>query len=1135
MNKGAVPSSSPEREGVEKPAIAWLQRLGYTHLSGKAVGEQQSHRHLLPILTDVLTDRLLAFNPWLADVASGAESVLRELRKFWNDNLMEANQKCWESVVHGSAIQIKDADGRLRSVCFFDQVEPLNSLQRNEFHVVDQFVGTNSDGDEFRPDLLLFINGLPLAMIECKASHVKIGKGINQLLAYQNSHPRHFVFNQVCAAINRSQALYGAIFTPEAFYFRYRLEEKELALVTQLKGSEPNEQDKLLWALFEPSRFVELVCQFVLFELDEGRTIKKLPRYQQWRAVRKTIAKLTADKSEGGPSGGVVWHTQGSGKSLTMAYLARYLRAQCLGLNNPSVLVLTDRTDLDRQISNTFANVGMSPIKAPSVAGLERMLSNDYGSVFTSTVQKFQERDGKPIKAAAKDSESENEELQTRVRRVLEGNQFFICEDVNVHFGKLNADGTAKPNKWVEQSREAVDFHVLTTKPNFYVLVDEAHRSQYGFLATFMRASLPNAKFVAFTGTPLNKGDRNTLDAFMGASGSGDYIDTYRLDEAVADGATLPIKYQEGMTELTVDPELDKAFGDLFGQEDEVRQKQLKQALLKKRRTAKDRIDENARHLIEHFLGSVKAKGFKGMLVCDGRDMAVRYKDTLDAMMAERKDAGQETFESRVVISLGGITENKTGVNEAKAAYEVHGRQHKLQTIEERVRSEIKEGKEPVAVPTDDIPNLVNNLFKKPYCFMETGDESQNDENTINVNNIGLLIVSDMLLTGWDAPIVNTLYLDKPLKEHTLLQAIARVNRTRKGKNAGYIVDYYGVVEYLDQALSIYGGDVKPEQIWTDINSELPKLETALQKVLNLLPKKHDLVKQSELYKDDADRYLDPDVRLDVVDEFLAAFKEFNARLDVVLPDERGARYKPYFKVLGEIKLALRNKLPDDAHKGPLNQLESELLQQLLDEHIEADEVRSLLGKEISILDANDMERLRKLKSLGSQALTMKNQLKHTIATGKQKNPGFFGPLEEALKKLIEDEKEKRIEQAEFLQQLELFSQQIREKASGAQQAGFSSPAQIAVYDYLGSQLSDQLSDQASDGQDSVSARQWTQALFEDENIGSVLASPIWKEKKEIHKELQKQIRKKLRALAGWDMSTARQHAATLFDILLNN
>lgn len=250
MNKDATTSSSPELEGVEKPAIAWLQKLGYTHLSGKVVGERQAHRHLPPILNDVLTDRLLALNYWLAEVANGTETVLRELRKFWNDKLMEANQTCWESVIHGSAIQVKDKAGRPRSVCFFDQVSPL----KNAFHVVDQFVGTNSDGDEFRPDLLLFINGLPLAMIECKASHVKISKGINQLLSYQNSHPRHFVFNQVCVAINRNQAVYGAVYTPEQFYFRYRLEAGEEAEVRSLSGKKPTEQDRLLWALFEPTQ-----------------------------------------------------------------------------------------------------------------------------------------------------------------------------------------------------------------------------------------------------------------------------------------------------------------------------------------------------------------------------------------------------------------------------------------------------------------------------------------------------------------------------------------------------------------------------------------------------------------------------------------------------------------------------------------------------------------------------------------------------------------------------------------------------------------------------------------------------------------------------------------------------------------
>ncbi len=496
-------SSAPELTGVERPAIHWLETLGYTHLPGKFVGLQQEHRHLPPLLTDILRDRLLALNPWLADVSGSVETALRELRQFGagfasagasSEPLMAANESFWQNVVHQGNIQIKDNDGRLRSVRFFN---PDNVLD-NTFHVVDQYVGSNSEGDRFKPDLLLFINGVPLAIIECKASHVKISQGIQQLLSYQNSHPRHFLYNQVCVAINRNEGLYGAIFTPEAFYLRYRLEPEEEQRVSALSDEPITEQQRLLWALFEPSRFLQLVSHFVLFELEDGRTLKKLPRYQQWRAVNKALTRLTKDDK-----GGVVWHTQGSGKSLTMAYLARLLRAPSTGLGNPSILVLTDRTDLDRQISNTFRNIGLSPMKAPSVAGLEQMLSNDYGGIFTSTVQKFQERDGKPLTpASADDEEAENGLNRTRVRRIHQDGQFFICTDKNSQFGVLDNNGNPLPPKWAEQSREAVDFRVLSNKPNFYVMVDEAHRSQYGFLAAFMRASLPKAKFVAFTGTP---------------------------------------------------------------------------------------------------------------------------------------------------------------------------------------------------------------------------------------------------------------------------------------------------------------------------------------------------------------------------------------------------------------------------------------------------------------------------------------------------------------------------------------------------------------------------------------------------------------------------------------------------------
>jgi len=1090
-----------EKNGVETPAIEWLVRLGYTRLPGSAV--QVEHRPLAPVLEDILKPRLLSLNSWLTNAPGGVGAALVELRKRVNNDLLPANKAFWEQVVHRSDIQVKDAEGKPRSVRFFDATTAAN----NDFHVVDQYVGRNADDEVFRPDLLLFVNGLPLAIIECKASHHRLDEALAQLDGYRASFPSQFVFNQVSLGLNRRQGLYGTIFTSPAFYAHYRLQESERAEVAAFLGAEPSEQEQLLWALFEPSRFLELITHFVLFETRDGKTVKKLPRYQQWRAVRKAIQRLTAPK----PMGGVVWHTQGSGKSLTMALLARMLRAESTGLNNPTVLVLTDRRDLDKQIFDTFHAVGIKAIQAVSVDGLVKMLSNDYGSVFSSTVQKFQEGEQLDDAAAPAPDDEEDDALQaTRHKRVRVDKDFFMVEERNAQFGQHDADGALLPAKWEEVSREKVNFRVLSAKTNFYVLVDEAHRSQYDFLAAFMRASLPNAKFVAFTGTPLLNDDKHTLAEFGGDT----YIDEYRLHEAVADGATLPIKYQDAWVSLAPNAQLDQAFKDQFIREPEARQLALKKELLLRWRQAGDRLEQVASHLVEHFLTNVQAKGLKAMLVCDGREMAVRYKDMLDAIMTERTEQGLPTFQSRVVISLASMTVSRTGASVLEEAAEYKVNPEKVQSIEERVRAEIKAGKEPVAMPTEQIANFVSKLFPLPY-----GDEAKGKDGQVHANNVGLIIVSDMLLTGWDAPIVGTMYLDKPLKEHTLLQAIARVNRTLAGKNAGYIVDYHGVVEHLDHALKIYGGEVQPAQVWEGVESELPKLQATLDRILKLLPKKHDPVSQREDYKDDAERFLDPASRLDAVEDFLELVKQFNRSIDIILPDVRGVPFKPYFTLFAEIRLMLRDKLPGNTYRERITKLESVLLQQLLDEYIDASPAKSLLGKEVSILDAADMARLKKLASPGSQALVMKNQLKHTIVTGRDKDPAFFDKLAEELEKLLAEEKAGRISQAQFLEQLDLFGQRIKDKDN----TGFANPAHSALFHYLESHLA------------SETARVVTTKLFEDEDLCHTMASGNWKQMPDLHPEIKKRIGGLLAPLAGWQRAVAREHAGNLLTILLKN
>lgn len=1093
-----------EQLGVELPAIAWLQTLGYTHVPGSAVNG--GLRHLAPVLEDVLRPRLLALNPWLATAPGGVDAALLELRKRVATDLLPANQAFWQQVLHRSDIQLADANGLMRSVHFLDATD----ASRNDFSVVSQYVGRSADGDGFRPDLLLFVNGLPLAIIECKASHHRLDEALVQLDGYQRSFAPQFVFNQVCVALNARAGRYGAVGNKPEAYARYRLQADELAVVAALRGlpcplsgEEPTEQDQLLWALFEPSRFLQLVTHFVLFETREGKTVKKLPRYQQWRAVRKAVQRLTAPT----PQGGVVWHTQGSGKSLTMALLARMLRADSTGLGNPTVLVLTDRKDLDKQIFETFHAVGIRAIQAVSVDGLVKLLGNDYGSVFTSTVQKFQEgeKPANPANPASTDADADADTdtddgdpgQAQRHRRVRDGKDFYMLHERNTHHGQVDAAGVMKPAKWEEVSREKVHFRVLSSKSNFYVLVDEAHRSQYDFLAAFMRASLPQAKFIAFTGTPLLQDDKHTLGEF----GGGAYIDEYRLHEAVADGATLPIKYIDAWVALAADAGLDQAFKDQFSHLPEAKQLALQRELLRRWRTAGGRMEQVAAHLVEHFIANAQAKGLKAMLVCDGRDQAVAYKDLIDALMLKRATQGLHTFESRVVVSLAGMTAQRTGlsVQEEAAQYKVDIK--KVITIEERVRAALKAGKEPVAMPAEKITNFVGKLFPQAD------------------NPVGLVIVSDMLLTGWDAPIVGTMYLDKPIKEHTLLQAIARVNRTLPPhKNAGYIVDYHGVVDELDEALKMYGGDVKPQQVWQSVESELPKLQATLERILKLLPRQHDPVRAREAYKLDAERHLDPATRLDAVEDFLELVKQFNRSVDIILPDVRGVPFKPYFTLFGEIRLMLRDKLPEGAQRERITRLESALLQRLLDEYVAASPAHSLLGKEVSILNAGDMARLKALASPGSQALVMKNQLKHTIATGHDKDPGFFDKLAAELDKLLAEEKAGRISQAQFLEQLELFGTRVREKDN----TGFATAAQSAVYHYLAALL------------DGDTAQAATTQLFADPELSRTLAAH-WKQMPQLHPDVKELLRKLLMPLAGWERGVARDHAGRILDILLKN
>ena len=432
---------------------------------------------------------------------------------------------------------------------------------------------------------------MPLAVIECKSPKANGAEAetISDLRYYQINSEKLFRYNQVCAGIYKVGGRYGAIGAKEEHYQVYRAEDtKDLEA---LLDKEPTAQDILIYNLFEKGRFLDLVRNFIIYHIAEGSKIKILPRYQQIRATNKTIHRLQTDNE-----GGVVWHTQGSGKSITMVYLATKLRREESGFKNPTIIILTDRTDLDDQISNTFRQCGFqNPIQATSVKHLKTLLEDDYGKTITTTIQKFQETDD-------------------------EGNIVKVSSD---------------------------KIEVVSEKENLFVMVDEAHRTQYGFLAGFMRKALKNAKFIAFTGTPIDTEQKSTLGKFYG----GKYLDIYNIKQSVEDGATLPILYEDGIPDLYVEKDLlEKQFKYYFDQESEAKQAKLKQEAtsLKKQMTAKQRINRIAEHIINHYKTKIYPDGYKGMVVCYNRESAIAYKKAFDKL----KEAGKHGFSSRVVMSF---------------------------------------------------------------------------------------------------------------------------------------------------------------------------------------------------------------------------------------------------------------------------------------------------------------------------------------------------------------------------------------------------------------------------------------------------------------------------------------------------
>lgn len=987
---------SPEYTYSEQPAIELFQALGYQYYNANKEDERNNIHEVL--LKERLVAALKRLNPCLD--ANNLNKAVEQITRLRGASLMEINQKVW-NLIRGTEYTVKQVIDGVEGYHVVRYLD-YDNVEANDFLLVNQ-MKYKGRLDNSIPDLVVYVNGLPLVVIECKSPNAGNAwdSAYSDLVYYQENIEKLFYYNQFCVALWQVGGRYGAIGSPKHFYSVYKVHKDEDW--SEILGEHPSQQALLIYGLFRKEVLLDLIRHFVLFELDEGSTIKKLPRYQQLRATNKTIAKLQAGE------GGVVWHTQGSGKSITMAYVTRKLQAPEFGFDNPTVIVMTDRKDLDQQITSTFQNVGFKNVhQASSVVHLDKLLRNDYGGIITTTLQKFQETETKEENPIESDQTTEEERGDLLLEKVLK-------DGVLTKITKER-----QGDKWVEIERTSFVLEELSNKENLYILVDEAHRSQYGFLASFMRTVLPKAKFVAFTGTPISKEDKSTLGEFYG----GNYIDVYTIKESVEDGATVPLLYDEGIAQLDVKKEaLDKEFEAAFGAESIEKQEQLTKAALKKYQFSLERIEEISRHIINHFRNKIYPNKHKAMIVCNGRAAAVRYQEIFTRLKAE----GYHNFTSKVIVSLG----TPKGDPIAKAHYE------RLEW--NRVHPE---NPKPILLTETNKIKAVTEDFKLPY-----GDESETEKSGQKKHdNTHFIIVSDMLLTGYDAPIASCLYLDKPLKEHNLLQAIARVNRSRKGKEAGYIVDYNGISAYLIQALEIFSGDLRPDDILKNLNEELPKLDMEHMKLVQLFrPLKIDRNYERVAFIEAALRFIEP---IDKRDAFKTLLQSFNKALNIVLPSTKAMKYLNDFKLFNELKLRARNMYTDD-DEFKVTALDHQMLQAMIDEHLKSTGVENLLLEPISIIDKEQFKEEMLNSSPATKELKMRNNLKHVIRVGLDKNPAFFKPLAQRLEDLLQAQKEDRLSQQQLLLAYTNLQDEIIDARQEGLDKGFNTERKRAVFNAM--------------------------------------------------------------------------------------
>lgn len=935
------------------PALMLLMKLGYTYLTPDEALAMRGGKTSNVLLEEVLRNQLRRINSIRVNrnkeelfSEQNIENGVLAMRNIpMEGGYLNGNETVYNLLTLGKAFeQSIDGDKKSYTMRFIDWERP----ERNVYHVTEEFAVTRTGmADTYRPDIVLFVNGIPLVVIECKRPDIKgaLEQAISQHLRNQKDDGIRslYLYSALLMSIGNSYGAYGTTATPAKFWNKWRemfvteQDEAEYArqldhLVNEPLSEEqkdhlfgnrfryvrtyfdeqmqepvlPTEQDRYLFSLCRPERLLDLIHNFTIY--DGG--IKKLARYQQYFAVKEIVARVRS-LDHGKRRGGVVWHTQGSGKSLTMVLLAQAI-AQMPEIPSARIVMVTDRTDLDSQITSTFKKCGREVMNATTGTHLVELLESKSDAVITTIINKF----------------------ETAVKRM---------------------------------SRPLTD-------PNIFILIDEAHRSQYKEMAIKMDKVLPNACKIAFTGTPLMKKEKNTARTFGGI-----IRPVYTVRQAVEDGAVVPLLYEgrivpQSVNEGPIDEHFTKVCEEL---------NEYETADLKKKYSRTDfvsqtdqRIYSIAWNISEHFRNNWQGTKFKAMLVVPRKSIAVLYKKYLDGL--------------RIVSSEVLITAPDT-----------------------------REGEESSYGETSE---AVNAYWDR--MMDEHGTPKKYQDNLIarfkNQEHPEIMIVVDKLLTGFDEPKVVVMYLDRKLNGHTLLQAVARVNRVCDDKEFGYIIDYYGVLKELDDALEIYSNyDAEEQEAFREtlepVDTEIEKLPqrySDLWELFKTIPNKRDLEAYAQSLREE-DRRQEFYERLTAYASCLKialSTREFHVRTS----EEEVKRYKDDLNMFVKLRSAVQLRYSDTVD---FRQYESQI-QKLINFHVTSSAVKPVTEL-VNIFDTEAFEQeVAKLESNAAKADTIASRTSKFITENMDSDPAFYKKFSQLLKETIAAYEQGRIDEIEYLQRV---------------------------------------------------------------------------------------------------------------------